>query len=95
MRSNQIGELSIKYQIHGDKFGYGFGMHTADSQQKNGASVGTFSWAGAFHTYFWVDPRREVVGVLMTQLFPFNHLTLWGDFQSGVYAALDRAEKAD
>ena len=60
----------------------------------NGASPGTYSWGGYFHTYFWVDPKRDVIGVLMTQLNPFNHLTLWGDFQQAAYDALDATADA-
>ena len=89
MTTNQIGDLSILFPIHGDKFGYGFGIHSPDSDSLNGASPGTYSWGGYFHTYFWVDPKREVIGVLMTQLNPFNHLTLWADFQQAAYDALD------
>ena len=90
MTQNQIGELSILFQIHGDKFGYGFGVHSAACDESNGASPGTYSWGGFFHTYFWVDPKREVIGVLMTQLHPFDHMTLWADFQKAVYDGLDR-----
>ena len=89
MTRNQIGDLNILFTIHGDKFGLGFGVHTDQSKERNGASVGTYSWGGIFHTYFWVDPRREVVGILMTQLYPFDHLALWGGFQQRVYDALD------
>lgn len=94
MTRNQIGDLNILFTIHGDKFGLGIGVHTDDSKDRNGASVGTYSWGGIFHTYFWVDPQQEVVGVLMTQLYPFDHLSLWGDFQQTVYAALgERSEQ--
>ncbi len=91
MTTNQIGELSILFPVHGDRFGYGFGIHSPGSQMSNGASPGTYSWGGVFHTYFWVDPEHEVIGVLMTQLFPFQHLSLWGDFQQHVYDALEQA----
>jgi CubicO group peptidase (beta-lactamase class C family) len=30
-------------------------------------SAGEFMWAGYAGTYFWVDPKEEVVGVYMTQ----------------------------
>ena len=89
MTRNQIGDLTILFTIHGDKFGYGFGVHSKKSERM-GASIGTYSWGGIFHTYFWVDPKREVIGVVMTQLYPFSHLTLWGDFQQAAYDALDQ-----
>ena len=33
-------------------------------------SEGTFSWGGAATTHFWVDPKQELVGLIMTQLLP-------------------------
>lgn len=89
MTRNQIGDLIILFPIHGDKFGLGFGVHGPRSEERNGASVGTYSWGGIFHTYFWVDPSQELIGILMTQLYPFDHLSLWADFQQQVYAALE------
>lgn len=95
MLSNQIGDLQIAFTVHGDQFGYGFGVHSANSQTKNGASPGTFSWGGVFHTYFWADPKRDIAGVLMTQLFPFDHLTLWQDFQKAAYEGLGSSVAVD
>ena len=93
MTSNQIGRFSCGFPIHGDKFGYGVGIHTAASPEKNGASPGTFGWAGFFYTYFWVDPSRQVAGVLMVQLHP-QDLSLWADFQNTVYDCLNAQQPA-
>ena len=30
-------------------------------------SPGEFTWAGYAGTYFWIDPKEQLVGVLMTQ----------------------------
>jgi CubicO group peptidase (beta-lactamase class C family) len=30
-------------------------------------SDGSFGWSGAFGTHFWVDPRDEIVAVMMIQ----------------------------
>ena len=37
--------------------------------QNDPAGVGTFAW-GAYGTYFWVDPKNELVAVVMAQVFP-------------------------
>jgi CubicO group peptidase (beta-lactamase class C family) len=86
MTKNQIGDRKMWITEHGDRFGYGFGVVTERGQGP--ASVGTYSWGGIFNTYFFVDPRKEVVAVLMTQLYPSSHLTLRPDFQKRVYEAL-------
>lgn len=92
MTSNRIGDLEILFKIHGDKFGLGFGVLSAAVKEATGApeSAGSYSWGGIFHTYFWVDPRQELIGLVLTQLYPFGHLSLWADFKSVVYASFPR-----
>jgi CubicO group peptidase (beta-lactamase class C family) len=56
-----------------------------------GRSGGSLSWAGLANTYFWVDPSKQVAGVILTQILPFvdpSVLALYGKFESGVYKAL-------
>jgi CubicO group peptidase (beta-lactamase class C family) len=88
MTRNQIGELNGLFTVHGDKFGFGFGIHSEKSN-RHGASIGTCSWGGLYHTYFWLDPQRKVIGLLLTQLYPSEHLSLRTRFQHAVYQALD------
>jgi CubicO group peptidase (beta-lactamase class C family) len=35
---------------------------------------------GAYRTYFWVDPVEKLIGILMTQLRPNNHVQIRSDF---------------
>jgi CubicO group peptidase (beta-lactamase class C family) len=58
MTQNQIGDLRILFTIHGDQFGYGFGIHS-EKNERNGSSIGTYSWGGIFHTYFWSIPSAR------------------------------------
>ena len=30
-------------------------------------SIGEYGWAGAAKTYYWVDPKEELVGLFMAQ----------------------------
>jgi methyl acetate hydrolase len=58
----------------------------------NGRSAGTLSWAGAFNSYYWLDPVRRVTGTILTQILPFADHTavkLYGEFEHGVYALAD------
>ena len=48
-----------------------------------------FLGGGIFNTYFWVDPQEQLVGVLMTQIFPYNHLKLRENFKRLAYQAID------
>ena len=42
---------------------------------------------GFFHTYFWVDPERDLAAVLMTQRYP-HKIPLQADFRAAVYGAV-------
>jgi CubicO group peptidase (beta-lactamase class C family) len=89
MTQNRIGDLQVSLPGHGDGFGYGFGVVTDRGAEEDIVSVGSYSWGGIFNTYFWVDPQEELVGLLMTQLFPFDHLDLRQRFKQLAYDSLD------
>jgi methyl acetate hydrolase len=57
-----------------------------------GRSAGSLAWAGLNNTYFWLDPIKQVAGVLMTQTLPFADQTVLqalDSFESAVYGSLD------
>jgi methyl acetate hydrolase len=69
------------------RFGLGGMINTA--RAPNGRSAGSWAWGGAANTYFWVDPRQRVGGLLLTQIVPFADarvLELFGQFERAVYA---------
>ena len=74
---NQIGQIRIPFPGY-DAFGYGFGILTekVKEQTKDPAGVGSYAWGGAFGTYFWVDPKNELIGVFMTQVSPPDFMLL-------------------
>ncbi len=88
MTRSQTGDRQRALGSHGDAFGYGFGVLTEKERNAAGARTGTYSWGGAFNTFFWVDPQRELIGLLMTQICPYDHLKLREEFQRLTYAAL-------
>jgi CubicO group peptidase (beta-lactamase class C family) len=69
-------------------FGYG-GAVRMDSDPSVAGSAGTFRWAGYGTTFFWVDPKNNLIGMLWTQYMPvMENWALDGEFQRRVYAAL-------
>ena len=57
-----------------------------------GRSADSMAWAGLFNTYYWIDPAKQVAGVIMTQILPFfdsKVVDLFGKFEKAIYAALD------
>jgi CubicO group peptidase (beta-lactamase class C family) len=72
------------------KWGLSFLINTAKTPE--GRSAGSLAWAGLANTYFWIDPARNVSGVILMQVFPFaDHkcLDAFAAFERGIYAGLD------
>jgi CubicO group peptidase (beta-lactamase class C family) len=65
----------------GQSFGFGFAVRTHVGHNPLPGSPGDFFWAGAFGTYFWVDPQEKLFAVMMVQM-PFA--------QSGYYRRILR-----
>src|ERR1700761_2635697 len=77
------------------KWGLSFLINTTKTPE--GRSAGSLAWAGLANTYFWIDPARDVAGVILMQLLPFidgKCLQAFAGFERGVYAGLDASQKA-
>jgi methyl acetate hydrolase len=103
MATNQIGELSAgklktaRPEISSDvdfhpgfKDGFGFGFLINSTAYEGRRSAGSLAWGGVANTYFWIDPRKGVAGVIMMQYLPFadkEALAVLSDFERAVYAS--------
>ena len=47
----------------GATFGLGFGIRSDAAWSVVPGSVGSFSWSGAWGTYFWVDPAERLIAI--------------------------------
>ena len=50
-------------------------------------TAGDFYWGGMASTYFWVDPREELIVIFMTQLLPSSAYAIRRELRGMVYAA--------
>lgn len=105
MSQNQMGDLNMTklataapiysndvdlYPDQVKKWGLSFMINTAATPE--GRSAGSLAWAGLANTYYWIDPARDVTGVILMQLLPFADakcLQAFAGFERGVYAGLD------
>jgi CubicO group peptidase (beta-lactamase class C family) len=110
MGQNHIGDLNMTKMISAlpdfsndvdlypdmdKKWGLSFLINTAKTPE--GRSPGSLAWAGLANTYYWIDPVRDVTGVILMQVLPFGDgkcLEAFAGFESGVYAGLDAAQRA-
>jgi CubicO group peptidase (beta-lactamase class C family) len=51
-------------------FGLGFAIRRADGLNGTLGSAGEYTWGGAGGTSFWVDPKEQLIAILMTQAQP-------------------------
>ncbi len=80
-------QIQRQLDASGD-LGFGFGFETTDRYGANGmASVGSFSWGGAYGSSYLVDPVEHLVIVFMINQIP-NRTDIAGKFRTMVYQAL-------
>jgi CubicO group peptidase (beta-lactamase class C family) len=72
----------------GYTFGLGFAVRQGPGVSGVPGSAGEFMWAGFAGTYFWVDPKEELLGVLMTQAPSAERAYYRRLFKQLVYQAL-------
>ena len=72
MTADHLGDIkpAIPLLAPGYGFGLGFAIRRADGLSGVAGSAGEYNWGGAGGTMFWVDPREQLVAVLMTQAQP-------------------------
>jgi CubicO group peptidase (beta-lactamase class C family) len=64
MTYNHVGKL---YNRPGEGFGLGFAVTIDVAESKLLGSEGTYYWAGAFNTHFFIDPKEKLISIFMTQ----------------------------
>ena len=110
MSENSIGDLEVTkmttaapplsndvdlYPGMPKKWGLSFLINTATTPE--GRSAGSLAWAGLANTYYWIDPVRDVAGVILMQLLPFADakcLQTFAGFERGVYDGLGSGQRA-
>jgi len=72
MTADHVGPLLGVDTLAGPGYGFGLGFAVRRADGLNGApgSAGEYNWGGAGGTWFWVDPKEQLVVVLMTQAQP-------------------------
>jgi CubicO group peptidase (beta-lactamase class C family) len=102
MRQNHTGTLEVGtlrsavpemtndlFLLPGIAKGWGLSFLVNTEAAPSGRSAGSMAWAGMGTCYYWVDPKRGVCGVMLTQILPFADptvLRLFEAFETAVYA---------
>ena len=81
MRATHVDALPMPF-LAGHSFGLGVAVRKADGPAGLLGSPGTFGWSGGYNTYFRIDPAKQLVIALFTQL-AFSPLEL--ELQTGFH----------
>ena len=81
MLTDQLPEMD-------NEFGLGFGLETQKNDLRSPASVGSFSWGGAFSTQYWADPKENLIGVIYTNIYNNPHGYISEKFKVLTYQAI-------
>jgi CubicO group peptidase (beta-lactamase class C family) len=88
MMTDHVGDL---YPYGDGDYGWGFGGRVRRSASTGGPEpVGTYGWNGGTGTFFWIDPRTKLVGIVFAPFNPPPPWELYGRFQQAAYRSLAR-----
>jgi CubicO group peptidase (beta-lactamase class C family) len=85
--------LFSEVTYNGVGFGLGFAVTMDTARTMLPGSIGDYSWGGAASTYFWIDPKEELITVFMTQLMPSSTYTIRRELRTLVYSAFTEANR--
>lgn len=72
-----------------DWFGLGFALTSSKSAAKSPRNEGSYSWGGYLGTSYWVDPKANLVCLIMTQHTPNSHWDLFVKVEDIIYSSLE------
>jgi CubicO group peptidase (beta-lactamase class C family) len=84
MSSNRLKEPASL--PNGAGFGLNFGVIVDKTQGNYPTSNGEYYWGGLASTVFWIDPKEEMVAIMLTQYLPWR-----GDYYGDLFHRLVRA----
>ena len=88
MISNHTGDNDVYVRGPGYTFGLGFGIVSDVGATRDAGSPGTFTWGGAWGTIFFVDPVENLIGIMMTQITSYSHLTVRQEVPNTIFQSI-------
>jgi CubicO group peptidase (beta-lactamase class C family) len=88
MMENHTADLPLWLPGPGMGFGLGWAVVEDRGEAATALTEGSVYWGGAYCTLAWIDREEELVGILMTQVRPYNHMNIRQDFQVLAHQAI-------
>ena len=74
--------------LTGMGFGFGFAVVKDQLPSTGSGSKGSYWWAGAANTYFYIDPKEDIILIFMTQFVPNLYYPVCKEFRELVYRSI-------
>lgn len=74
--------------LSGMGFGFGFAVIKENSQSNFTGSPGSYWWAGTANTYFFIDPKKDLILIFLTQFVPNFYYPVCKEFRELVYKSV-------
>jgi CubicO group peptidase (beta-lactamase class C family) len=72
----------------GAGFGLGFTVMVNPTLDNRIGTPGEYHWNGGAHTSFFVDPKEDMIAILLTQVFPAGVYNIEREFNTAVYQSI-------
>lgn len=69
-------------------FGLGFSVMLNPAKAEIVGSPGEYAWGGAASTAFWIDPKEEMIVIMLTQLMPSSTYPIRRELRALTYQAI-------
>jgi CubicO group peptidase (beta-lactamase class C family) len=86
MASNHSASLETKAEL---RFGLGLAIAADPGSSGSIVSEGTWGWDGFYTTRFWIDPSEEMIGLVLTQTYPYGGGGVLDRLQAMAYQAIE------
>lgn len=83
-----VKSARLAYFTQGHGFGLGVRVLTDVAQSGVLGSEGEYGWAGAASTAVWIDPKEDMICLLLSQLMPMFHYPIDRQFKVLAYQAI-------
>jgi CubicO group peptidase (beta-lactamase class C family) len=74
-------------------FGFGFAVLRDSRQTNTVGSAGAYWWSGSANTYFFIDPKEDLILIFMTQFVPNFYYPVFREFKELVYESIMDLDK--
>ena len=81
-------KVPLELPYPGASWGLNFAVYPSPAEVKYPVSEGEYFWAGVASTTFWIDPKEDLVVIMLTQYMPFNDVYFRDLMHRLVHAAI-------